>query len=101
MQNIDEFIEQLLVDKGITDLDLDIKTELKTDMKARLVEQINKAAILELPEEKAIELSKLSEDPNFKNEDAKNFIKNAGINLAEVAQATMQKFRNFYLMVED
>ena len=45
MQSVDEFIESLLVDKGITGIEPDVREELKTEMKTRLLDQINKAAI--------------------------------------------------------
>lgn len=97
MQNIDEFLESLLNDKGITDIELDIREELKADMKTRLLDQINQAAIMELSEEKAKELAELVDDPNFTNEKMTEFIQNSGVNLTEVTLDTMLKFRSFYL----
>jgi flagellar biosynthesis regulator FlaF len=97
MQSVDEFIESLLTDKGITDIEPDIKEELKTDMKKRLLDQINRAAVMQLSEEKADELAKLVEDPNFTNEEMTKFMQDSGVNLTEVALDTMLKFRSFYL----
>lgn len=97
MQSVDEFIESLLIDKGITDIEPDIKEELKTDMKKRLLDQINRAAVMQLSEEKADELAKLIEDPNFTNEEMTKFMQDSGVNLTEVALDTMLKFRSFYL----
>ena len=97
MQNIDDFIENLLNEKGITDLPADTREELTADMKNCLTDQINKAAIMELSEEKAAELSDLLDDPNFTNEKMTEFMQNSGVNLVEVALDTMLRFRNFYL----
>lgn len=97
MQNIDDFIENLLNEKGITDLPADTREELATDMKNRLTDQINKATIMELSEEKAAELSDLLDDPDFTNEKMTEFMQNSGVNLVEVALDTMLRFRNFYL----
>lgn len=97
MQSVDEFIESLLTDKGITDIEPDIKEELKTDMKKRLLDQINRAAVMQLSEEKADELAKLIEDPNFTNEEMTKFMQDSGVNLTEVTLDTMLKFRSFYL----
>jgi len=97
MQNIDEFLESLLNDKGITDIEPDIREELKADMKTRLLDQINQAAIMELSEEKAKELAELVDDPNFTNEKMTEFMQNSGVNLTEVTLDTMLKFRSFYL----
>jgi uncharacterized protein (UPF0261 family) len=97
MQNIDDFIETLLKEKGITDIDPEIQTEVKEEMKGRLLDQINKAAVMELSEEKAAELAEKVNDPNFTNEQMTEFMQNAGVNLVEVAADTMLKFRSFYL----
>lgn len=101
MQSVDEFIESLLVDKGITDIEPDVKEELKAEMKARLLDQINKAAIMQLSEEKAAELAAMVDDPNFTNEKMTEFMQNSGVNLVEVALETMLQFRNFYLSSEE
>lgn len=97
MQNVDDFLESLLNDKGITDVDPEIRTELKEDMKKRLMDQINQAAIMELSEEKATELAKLVDTPDFTNEKMTKFMQDSGVNLTKVALDTMLKFRSFYL----
>ncbi len=101
MQNIDEFIESLLDDKGITNVEPEVREELKSEMKAKLLDQIDRAAIQALSEEKAAELAKKVEDPNFTNEDMTKFIQDSGVNLTEVALETMLKFRGFYLGTEE
>ena len=97
MQQLDEFIEQLLNDKGVTDIDPDTRKTLKEDMQNRLVDQINRNAILELDDEKAEELAGLIDDPDFTSEKMTEFLQNAGVNLTEVALDTMLQFRKFYL----
>ena len=97
MENVDAFIEDLLVEKGITDLEDDTKKELITEMRTRLLEQINREAVMKLSEEKAAELAKKVEDPNFTDEQMTDFMQNSGVNLNEVALDTMLKFRAFYL----
>ena len=82
MQSVDEFIESLLVDKGITDIEPEIKAELSQEMKTRLLDQINKAAIMQLSEEKAAELASMVDDPNFTNEKMTEFMQTSGVNLA-------------------
>lgn len=96
-QELDAFIEQILKDKGITDLDPEVLEDVKTDMKNRLLDQIDKAAIMQLSEEKAEELTKLTEDPEFTNEKLAEFMQDSGVDLAEVALDTMLRFRDFYL----
>ena len=66
-------------------------------MKGRLLDQINKAAVMQLSEEKATELAKLVEEPDFTDEKMTEFMTNSGVNLTEVVADTMLKFRSFYL----
>ena len=100
MQNVDEFIESLLNDKGI-EVEPEIREELKADMKKRLLDQIDRAAVQALSEEKANELALLVEDPDFTNEKMTKFMQDSGVNLTEVALDTMLKFRSFYLGTEE
>ena len=100
IQSIDDFIETILNEKGITDVEPDVRQELKEDMKKRLMDQINKAAIMKLSEEKATELAGLVDQPDFTNEKMTEFMQNSGVNLAEVTLETMLQFRNFYLSPE-
>jgi len=97
MQNLDDFIETLLNEKGITDVDPETKTELKEEMKGRLIDQINQAAIMELSEEKAAELASKVDDPEFTNEKMTEFMQNSGVDLTAVVANTMLQFRSFYL----
>ena len=101
MQNVDSFIDQLLKDKGITDLEPDVLKDLREDLGKRLIDQINKAAVMQLSEEKATELANLVDDPDFTNEKMTEFMQNSGVNLTEVALDTMLKFRSFYLGTEE
>ena len=97
MQSVDDFINTLLDEKGISDVEPEIREELKEDMKARLMEQINRAAIMQLPEDKATELAEKVDDPEFNDEKMAEFMKESGVDLAGVTLDTMLQFRNFYL----
>ena len=100
MQGVDDFIEQILVDKGITDLDPETRSELKDDMKQSLLDQIDEAAIMQLSEEKANEINSKLEDPNFTKNDMVDFMSESGVDLAQVALGTMVMFRKAYLAAE-
>ena len=100
MQSIDDFVESVLKDKGITDVDPEVKADLMEEMKTRLMDQINKAAIMQLSEEKAAELAEKIKDPEFTDEKLTEFMQNSGVNLTQVALDTMLKFRGFYLGTE-
>jgi predicted XRE-type DNA-binding protein len=97
MQNIDGFIDGLLQEKGTAGIDQDALEEIKSEMKTTLISQIEKAAVLKLEKDKLSELAGLMTSKDFTESNMLEFIKQAGVNLEEVAEATKQQFRNFYL----
>ena len=97
MENVEDFIDQLIDEKGYSDLDDDVRQELKTDMIQRLMDQIDQAAINALPEDKAIELADKLDDESFDDEKVAEFMQNSGIDLQQVALETMLQFRMLYL----
>ena len=97
MEQIDEFMDRLIEERGSTNLSEDARKELKQVLTQELLDQIDKAAIYALPEDKAIELAKKTDDPNFTNDDMAKFIQDSGVDLQQIALHTMVEFRNFYL----
>lgn len=101
MQNIDESIESLLREKGITQIEPEVKEELKADMKDKLLDQINRAAVQSLSEDEAANLAKLIENPDFTNEKMTQFIQNSSVDLTNITSETMARFKKFYLGTEE
>ncbi|MBR0479874.1 hypothetical protein IJJ49_01215 [Candidatus Saccharibacteria bacterium] len=97
MQKIDEFLKGLLKKKGITELTPEIEESVLSDMKSRLLEQINKAAILALPEEKVIELSKISENSASSQSEINEFMEKSGVDFNKVVRETCERFSKLYL----
>ncbi len=100
ISNIDDFIEQILIDKGTSNVEPSAKTEIKEDMKRHLIDQINQSAILMMSDEKVSELADLVDDPNFSSRSLTDFIQSSGVDYPSVARDTMARFRNYYLGVE-
>lgn len=96
MQNLDDFMESLLQEKGIN-VEGEVRDQLKEDMIQTLMTQIDRATLNRLTEEQATELSEKLDDPNFSNDDAAEYIKSCGIDAQEVALETMVMFRALYL----
>lgn len=96
MQNLDDFMESLLQEKGIN-VEGEVRDQLKADMTQRLLNQIDRATLNRLSEEQAIELSDKLDDPNFGDEQASEYIKKCGIDAQQVALETMVQFRALYL----
>ena len=100
ISNIDDFIEQILVGKGINNVEAGTKATIKEDMKRHLIDQINQSAILQMSDEKVSELANLVDDPNFSSRSLTDFIQNSGVDYPAVARDTMARFRNYYLGTE-
>ena len=94
MQNIDEFVDRLLSEKGIHDADPNYKDELKE----KILDQIDEAALEELSDERVAELARLVDDPTFDGHKMRDYIIRAGVDVDDVAQATMQTFRAQFLL---
>lgn len=101
MQKINEFIEGLLKEKGIFIDDPETKEETIADMAKTLEDQINRACIEALSEEKAKELADLVDQPDFNEEKMTEFMQNSGVNMEKIATEIMQKFREIYLNGEE
>lgn len=98
MENVEAFVDQLIEEKGYSDLDDDVREELRNDMITRLLDQIDMAAINALPEEKAIELAdKIDNEDDFNDDKVMQFIQDSGVDLQQVALETMLQFRMLYL----
>ena len=96
MENVEQFVDQLIDEKGLG-VEGDVREQLKLDMMERLLDQIDKASINALPEDKAIELADKLDDENFTDEQVAEFMRNSGVDLQRVALETMLQFRILYL----
>lgn len=101
MQEIGEFIDDLLDEKGLKGLDEDSFLSVKDNLEYELLQEINSALILSLPEKEVEQLSKMYEDPNFKDEEAIEFIKQNNPDFEKVIQETKKRFRELYLGKEE
>ena len=97
MQNLEDFIDQLITDRQLPDITDDVRNELKADLTKRLMEQIDRATLNALSEEQADELSKKMDDPDFSQADLDKFMEESGVNMQKIALEAMLKFRSLYL----
>lgn len=97
MQSVDEFMKQLLIDKGISNLEPDVEKELIEEMRDILIDQINKTAISQLDEQKAAELTSLIKSPDFNEEKMTDFMRTSGVDLTKITLEAMANFRSNYL----
>ena len=97
MQEVHDFMEQLLYDKGMTDLDEDVKERMIVDMTQILMRQIDHNAIDSLSDEKADELAAKLNSGELSEDDVPQFMEDAGLDLQQISLVTMIQFRELYL----
>lgn len=97
MEEVEKFIDQLIVDKQLSGVDDEVRVQLKADLMQSLLDQIDRAAIDALPENKAEELSSKLDDENFSADDVTKFIQDSGVDMQQVSLVTMLRFRDLFL----
>lgn len=95
MQNINEFMEDLLKEKGISIDDKETKEEVLADMAVKLTLEMNRAMIEALGEDKTEELA--GKIDNMNDAEIAEFIQNAGVDTAKITEDAKNRFREFYL----
>ena len=95
--DLDNFINSIIEEKNLKGLTPETKTTVANELKSALVEQINRAILLELPDEKLDELDNLMNEEGFGDENMQAFLKDSGVNIEKITAETMIKFKAFYL----
>ncbi len=98
---LDKFIEDILVAKNLSGMSDEVKMQLISDLKARLLDQINRALIEALPDDKLDEFNLLLDSGNVSDESLQQFIIQSGVNIQQVTAKTMLLFRDLYLQTSD
>lgn len=91
------YMESLLVEKGLTDLDDETRDNMISEMKERAVDLINYSIIEALPEDKAEELSNRIEQGEDGEALMNAAIEEAGIDTGKITDDALAKFRELYL----
>lgn len=94
---IDAFLEGLLIEKDLGEMDDDVKKEMLADLKERLYEFINRAILESLPEEKLAEINNMADNNTINSEILTQKVEESGIDTAKIAIEAMEKFREVYL----
>ena len=91
------FISEILAGKQYQDLDPEVREQMATDLKKELLDQIDRAIIDQLPDEKLDEFNALLDDPATTTQTLQEFIANSGVDVKNVSLRTMLVFRELYL----
>ena len=91
------YMESLLIEKGLADLDDETREKMISEMKERAVDLINYSIIDALPEGKAEELSGRIEQGEDGEALMNAAIEEAGIDAGKITDEALKKFRELYL----
>ncbi len=94
---LDKFINQILDEKQLSGVNDEVRVQLVADLKERLTDQINRALIEAIPEQKIDELNNLLDDDSVTDEQIHKFITDSGVDDKKVALETMLRFGELYL----
>lgn len=94
---LDQFINEMLDAKKLTGVAIDVRIQLVSDLKERLLDQINRALIDSLPDDKMEEFESLLDNPNIGDTAVQQFIADSGIDVKKITTTTMLRFYDLYV----
>ncbi len=93
---ISKFISDIIDAKGYKTLDSDVRRQLEQDLKNRLLDQIDRAVLEALPENKIDGFNDLL-DRGASQQEIQQYIANSGVDTKKITLETMLRFRSLYL----
>lgn len=94
---LDQFVENLLAEKNLPSMDDAVRIQLVADLKQRLLDQINRALIDALSDEKLNDFNAMLDDESITDERIEQFMAESGINVKQITLQTMLRFSELYL----
>lgn len=98
---LDKFIDEIITTKNLSGINDDVRAQLIADMKERLIDQINRALIDALPDDKLSEFNNLLDSEDVSDDMVQHFISNSGVDIKKVTVGTMLLFRDLYLQTAE
>lgn len=97
MDSVNQFIEQLLKDKGLPELDESVHQQLVSDLSTRLVDFINRRLINAMDDESVKQFNELLEREPVDPAAVQEFISTHVPNKVQVTADAMAEFRALYI----
>jgi hypothetical protein len=94
---LDSFVDSLIEKKNLKGLTPEGRETVARELKELVVEEINRAIVDALPDDKLDELDRITSQENFNPEDVQKLIADSGINTAKITTETLLYFESFYL----
>jgi len=97
-ETIDLFIRGIMQEKGVDFPNEEIEQDAANDLKTKLLEQIDRSLIAELPDDKLEQLNAMAaQDGQLNPDTVAQMIEDAHLDVAEITGITMERFREIYL----
>lgn len=93
---LSKFISDIIDAKGYKTLDSDVRRQLEQDLKNRLIDQINRAVLEALPENKIDGFNDLL-DRGASQQEVQQYIATSSVDTKKITLETMLRFRSLYL----
>ncbi len=98
---IEVFIEGLIIDKGLENLDEEEKDDIRDELNEKLTDFLTQALVNALPEDKVNELDNMIDEGVAEPENVRRLLDDAGVDSGKVVVDALQKFRELYLNSAD
>lgn len=93
---LSKFINDIIDAKNFKTLDSEVRQQLEQDLKNRLLDQIDRAVLGALPENKIDGFNELL-DRDASRQEVQRYIANSGVDTKKITLETMLRFRSLYL----
>ena len=93
---LSKFINDIIDAKGYKTLDGDVRRQLEQDLKNRLLDQIDRAVLGALPENKIDGFNELL-DRDASKQEIQQYVATSGVDTKKITLETMLRFRSLYL----
>ena len=98
---LDRFVRDIVTDKDLPGVDDEIREQLVKDLKERLLDQVDRAIIDAIPEDRIDDFNALLDNEDTTNEGIRGFVSQCGVDVQKVTTNTMLRFRDLYLTPAD
>jgi hypothetical protein len=93
---LSKFINDIIDAKNFKTLDGDVRQQLEQDLKNKLLDQIDRAVLGALPENKIDGFNELL-DRDASKQEIQQYVATSGVNTKKITLETMLRFRSLYL----
>lgn len=97
-EELDRFVRDMLADKDLPGLsDDEIREQVITDLKEQLLDQIDRAIVEAIPDDKIDDFNSLLDNEDTSDDSLREYIAQSGVDVDRVTIDTMTRFRDLYL----